>query len=310
MYKKEACLHIALAELAVSWEDKEKNREKCERMARAAAGYADILIFPEMTLTGFSMNVEKIAEEKEDSPTLQFFMELSEKYQMAVAFGMAEYAKEDLQISEPQKKISEKMKTGIVKARNKCYLVSGRKILLEYAKLHPFSFGEESNYYQGGDTLAVTQMNGIGISPFICYDLRFPEPFQMVSGQADFIFVIANWPLAREEHWSILLKARAIENQCYVAGINRCGNDPALSYPEATAVYDPYGNRIEVRQELQEDADGKNGMENGKTDVAGNLYFAEIDKHMVETYRSEFPLKKDRREEFYGGNHRVICRSL
>lgn len=265
--KKKGCLLAALAELDISWEDKERNKEKCREMAeKAAMASAELLIFPEMTLTGFSMNIEKIAEKREHSQTLEFFLKLSEEYKLAIAFGMAEQAVEDVQL-KPKKAV------------NKCYLVSKGKVLLEYAKLHPFTYGEEAKYYQGGTRLALAELNHIKLAPMICYDLRFPEPFQILSAQAEFIFVIANWPLEREEHWHTLLKARAIENQCYIAGVNRCGKDPKLCYPMASAVYDPYGNKIEF--------------------FDGNLYFAEIDKSVVQKYREEFPLKRDRRENLY-----------
>jgi predicted amidohydrolase len=284
MTKNQTGLYLALAELDISWEDKEKNREKCEKFAKAAAGQgADLLIFPEMTLTGFSMNVEKIAEKKETSTTLEFFLKLSEKYGIAAAFGMAEFID-----AEEREKESKNKNRSFKKAENKCYLVSGGKILLEYAKLHPFSYGEEAKYYQGGNSLSVTKLKDIRLSSQICYDLRFPEPFQILSAQAELIFVIANWPKEREEHWNALLKARAIENQCYLAGINRCGNDPKLSYPMATSVYDPYGKRIERKWE---------GM--GAEALDGNLYFAEIERNVVETYREEFPVKGDRRGELY-----------
>ncbi len=285
--QRKGYLRIALAELLISWENKKENQEKCRRLAAAAADSADLLIFPEMTLTGFSMNVEKIAEEREHSETMRFFMELSEESGLLIAFGMAERKEKE---------------TDTLLAENKCYLVSGKEILLEYTKLHPFSYGEEANYYRGGTALSMTEINGITLSAFICYDLRFPEPFQIVSREADFIFVIANWPKAREEHWNALLMARAIENQCYVAGINRCGNDPALSYPSASIVYDPYGSRIDRRYLPVNGKGQKKAAE--IEDGDGNLYFAEIEKSIVEQYRREFPLKQDRREELYFGKQK------
>jgi predicted amidohydrolase len=235
------------------------------------------------------MNVEKIAEKKEASPTLEFFLKLSEEYHIAIAFGMAEWMDAECMDTEENGTDIRKSKgSSFAKAENKCYLVSEGKILLEYAKLHPFSYGEEAEYYQGGTSLSITKLKDIMLSPQICYDLRFPEPFQILSTQAELIFVIANWPKQREEHWNALLKARAIENQCYLAGINRCGKDPKLSYPVVSSVCDPYGNRIEQKWE---------GMEADALD--GNLYFAQINRDVVETYRKEFPLKADRRESLY-----------
>lgn len=270
--KEEGYFLIALAELNISWENKEENKKKCRKMAKEAArNHANLLIFPEMTLTGFSMNIEKIAEERENSKTLKFFQELSKEYKLAIAFGMAEIVIGGKQLN---------------KAVNKCYLISKGDILLEYAKLHPFTYGKEANYYQGGRELAMGELSHVRLAPLICYDLRFPEPFQILSAQADFIFIIANWPLERIEHWDILLKARAIENQCYIAGINRCGKDLEHNFPMSSLIYDPYGHKVETQQEIKD-------KENG------NLYLAGIDKEVVQKYRQEFPLKKDRQEELY-----------
>ncbi len=288
-YKESPSLKLALAELAVSWEDKEENQKKCKAVAELASKQeADLLIFPEMTLTGFSMNTEKIAEEKENSPTLAFFKELSAQYKMAVAFGMAQ-----AKLSEGAEAPICQKGNGRVRVHNVCYVLSRGEICLEYKKLHPFSFGQESEYYEGGDRLALTELHGMVLAPQICYDLRFPEPFQILSAKTDLIFVIANWPQVREGHWRTLLCARAIENQCYLAGINRCGEDPKGKYPQASLIYDPYGNVVPMEKEIVE------YQKKEKRYFAGNLYLAEIRKQAVLSCRDEFPLKKDRREDLY-----------
>ena len=155
-------------------------------------------------------------------------------------------------------------------------------ILQEYAKLHPFSFGEESKHYIAGDKLSVLSLPGICMSGFICYDLRFPEIFQAVSRQAELIVVIASWPDGRIAHWHTLLQARAIENQCFILGVNRTGHGNGLSYTASSAAYAPTGELLTPAAPAD----------------AGTLY-ADLDLSDVARYRESFPLKADRRESLY-----------
>jgi predicted amidohydrolase len=100
----------------------------------------------------------------------------------------------------------------------------------------------KSIHYTGGDQVCTFAWGGATVSPFICYDLRFPEVFRHgMRGGAEMLTVIANWPAPRIEHWVTLLRARAIENQAYVAGVNRCGNDPKLVYTGRSIIVDPHG---------------------------------------------------------------------
>jgi predicted amidohydrolase len=116
----------------------------------------------------------------------------------------------------------------------------------------------------------------VKVAPFVCYDLRFPEVFRSaVRKGAQVMAVIANWPAKRVEHWVTLLKARAIENQAYVIGVNRVGTDPKLTYPGRSLIVDPHGNVL---------ADG------GDKEA---VIRAEIDAGVVDAWRRDFPALRD-----------------
>jgi predicted amidohydrolase len=114
-----------------------------------------------------------------------------------------------------------------------------------YAKVYPFSPGTENQHYAAGAEPVDFEWSGCRVAPTVCYDLRFPELFRRAMARAgravELITVIANWPVARIEHWTTLLRARAIENQSFVAGCNRVGKDPALLYNGHSQIIDPAG---------------------------------------------------------------------
>lgn len=254
-------MKLALTQMDIVWENKEKNREVCDRLVREAADAgAQLILFPEMTLTGFTMRAGKF-QEKENGSTERFFMELSEKYGISIVFGWIEEQRG--------------------KPFNLLEMVCGKEVRMKYAKIHPFSHGGEGIYYGRGEEVVSAGFGQISMGGFICYDLRFPEVFQISSKKNQVIFVIANWPESRAEQWDILLRARAIENQCFMIGINRVGEGNGLFYRAGSQAYDPQGNCI-VR--------GRDGEE---------LIYAEFDAAQAERYRREFPVKADRREELY-----------
>lgn len=256
-------MRAALTQMDIVWENKEANKEICRRLAeKAVKNRAELIIFPEMTLTGFTMNTEYAGENMlEGGETVEFFKGISKENNIAVIFGMV-YGKKD--------------KT----AYNKQIMVYGDEILYDYSKIHPFSYGGEGEHYEKGQEIISTIFNGISMGGFVCYDLRFPEIFQISSKINKLITVIANWPADRTDHWHTLLKARAIENQAFIIGVNRVGRGGGLSYKHSSAAYNPYGEKITKSK----DAD---------------LIFADIDVWKADRYRKEFPVKSDRREEIY-----------
>ena len=256
-------MRVGLAQMEIAFEDKEQNKATCrEFCARAAQAGVDLLLFPEMTLTGFSMHPERTGEREADSPTLAFFREQAQAHKLALCFGYVEASGQ--------------------RAENRCVILDKTgKTLASYAKIHPFSYGAEAKFFQGGTQLVFVPWGDVTLAPTICYDLRFPELYQALSHRAQLITVIANWPTVRAAHWRALLQARAIENQCFIAAVNACGRLKNQEYPGDSCLIDPYGNLLTPVTHTPQ------------------LLTAEVNFDLVRQYRSEFPLKNDRREELY-----------
>lgn len=221
-------MKIALIQLNTEWESKKKNLEKAEYFTKKASEEkCDVIVFPEMFTTGFSMNVSVVAEDGYGE-TASALSQMARKYDINIIAGYP--------VKAP----------GAEKARNMA-VVFNRKGLpnATYTKIHPFSFAGEDNYYAAGNNTVVFDIDDMPASIFICYDLRFPEVFRDVASEVQAIFVIANWPAERIDHWMTLLRARAIENQCFIIGVNRTGIDGNnITYPGASHVFDPTGKEI------------------------------------------------------------------
>jgi omega-amidase len=114
-----------------------------------------------------------------------------------------------------------------------------------YSKVQPFTLGDEHTVHEAGTAIVNATFAGLNIAPLICYDLRFPELARVAVTQgAEVLIYIASWPIKRVQHWVTLLQARAIENQAWVVGVNRCGTDPSFTYPGRSLVVDPHGTII------------------------------------------------------------------
>ena len=269
-------LRVGVTELNIGFENREEAKKCClEVMEEASANGVELLVFPEMTLTGFTMRPWLYAEswDADNIPdSVSFFMENSRKYKMQMAFGyiravMADSDKMDDETKEPV-------------YENRLVLVDGEKVVLDYAKIHPFSYSGEDQVYRAGEKLVQAQVKDIRIGGYICYDLRFPEIFSAMRDQYEAIMVIANWPETRAEQWETLLKARAIENQAYVIAVNRVGDGDGLHYIPGSHVYDWLGRDVSIR-------------------VSEKLRVADIDPGAVRHARTEFPQTNDRKNTFY-----------
>lgn len=269
-------LRVGVTELNIGFENREEAKKCClEVMEEASANGVELLVFPEMTLTGFTMRPWLYAEswDADNIPdSVSFFMENSRKYKMQMAFGyiravMADSDKMDDETKEPV-------------YENRLVLVDGEKVVLDYAKIHPFSYSGEDKVYRAGEKLVQAQIKDIRIGGYICYDLRFPEIFSAMRDQYEVIMVIANWPETRAEQWETLLKARAIENQAYVIAVNRVGDGDGLHYIPGSHVYDWLGRDVSIR-------------------VSEKLRVADIDPGAVRHARTEFPQTNDRKNTFY-----------
>lgn len=253
-------LKIALAQTTIVWEDKQANYEKAELFIKEAkAQGTETIFFPEMSFTGFSMNTEGTKEA--DEATVAHMRELSTAYEMNIGFGWVEDCGK--------------------KAENHYTIVDKTgDVLSDYTKIHPFSYSGEDEKFEGGEEIRYFELNGIRFSSFICYDLRFPEIFQIASKNADVIILPANWPAVRSAHWKTLLQARAIENQVYIAAINCVGTIGGMDYAGHSCVINPNGD-VQVFSEGKE----------------GNIYYELVND--TAEFRKSFPVKKDRREALY-----------
>ena len=266
-------MQVACCQFDIAWEDKQANyAQVADMVERARLEPGTLLLLPEMFATGFSMNARSIAEPV-DGPTAGFLSELAARHRLFVLGGAV--------LSEPGS-------GGRGRNEALAFAPAGDRVA-RYAKMHLFSFATEHDHYAAGTAPASFDWSGCPVVPAVCYDLRFPELFRHgARGGAELFAVIANWPAARESHWLALLKARAIENQAYVAAVNRVGTDGnGHAYSGRSQVIDPKGEVI---------ADGGSGEA---------IIRAELDLVALRDYRRSFPaladVRIDFREEASGG---------
>ncbi len=247
-------LRIGLAQFDIAWENRDANIHQLQSLMQYEEA-VDLLILPEMWSTGFSMRPHIIAE-KPTGPALSWMIENSQMLNLAIAGSIAV---EDAG-----------------KYYNRWYCVQPEGQINHYDKRHLFSYGKENMFYTPGHSQMVFEIKGWKIMPIVCYDLRFPVWCRNTSGY-DLMIVVANWPTPRINHWDILLRARAIENQCYIAGVNRIGIDGnGLHYPGHSSIIDMTGNAL---LELK--------------DKEGVGTFT-LDKETLSQYREHFRFLQDR----------------
>jgi omega-amidase len=253
-------MKVYAVQFDIVWENKPANFAKVRALlADVRPEPGSLIILPEMFATGFSMNAPAIAEGP-DGETAAFLAELAETYRGFVLGGAATRGAD-----------------GAFRNESLLFDASGKEIA-RYAKMQPFTLGGEKDAYRAGDCPVVVDVNGLQVAPFICYDLRFPEIFRLAMGQGAEVFpVIASWPEKRIGHWVTLLQARAIENQAYVIGVNRCGADPYHRYVGRSLLVGPDGAILADAGE-------------GETVISATL-----DKAMLDAYRRDLPFLTDRR---------------
>lgn len=249
-------MKVGLIQFSPIWEDKNKNMEIINILVKNIDSDVSILIFPEMTLTGFTMDSKKVSEEI-DGESIKYFIELASRLKIDVIAGIVEKVNR-----EHFNSLFHFTSDGLIKAI--------------YRKIHPFSLANENEFYSSGkETVTSTFINHkIGLS--ICYDLRFPELYRMYAkDKVELLVNIANWPVKRINHWKILLRARAIENQCFMVGVNRVGNDPFQTYNGCSAVFNPMGEEIILCENEEK------------------IFYADLDFGLVKDVRSKLGFLND-----------------
>lgn len=256
-------MKITLIQTDIVWADPEANRKHIEDMLEAAP-QSDVYVLPEMFSTGFATDPKGVAESLEKSGnSYEWMLEMAVKYDAAIAGSVATEARGRGNEGKDY--------------YNRFYFAKPDGGLAWYDKRHLFRYGGEDKLYTAGDVKSVVEFRGVKFLLQICYDLRFPvfsrnekdEPY-------DVAIYVANWPTTRIAVWNTLTHARAIENQCYVAAVNRVGKDVACEYDGGTMLIDPYG-RTQVECES-----GKEGFVTG-----------EIDMEKLNAFRKKFPVLED-----------------
>ena len=252
---------VAGLQLDIAWEDPEENFRRAEVLVeRAVDRGAVLLALPEMFATGFSMRAQAMAEH---APAVRSFLsDRAARHGIWLVGGYHE-------IGENQ-------------PANACSVFGpdGAEIL-HYRKTHPFSLVGEHKHFEPGNRVDTIEINGLRVTPLICYDLRFPEIFRAVADSTDLFVVIANWPERRAHAWRTLLAARAIDDQAWVLGVNRVGEAEDHPHRGDTTLLDPWGEVIATLANEQ-------GVVNG-----------EVDKELVRSARERFGFLADRRPDLY-----------
>jgi len=247
-------MKIALVQHDIVWGQPEINCNNISRLLEEIPP-VDLVVLPEMFSTGFATKPEGIAE-NEPSYSLEWMKKSAAKMDCAIAGSVALKTKE-----------------GYV---NRFYFVTPNGDVIIYDKRHLFTYGGEHLTFNRGNERVIIEWRGVRILPIICYDLRFPV-WSRYRGDYDMIICVASWSIPRRYHWDTLIRARAIENQCYMAAVNRIGTDPNCEYDGGTLFIDPYGYPIASCNDNKEE-----------------VIISEIDLQMLKNYRKKFPALGDR----------------
>ncbi|MEN9299768.1 MAG: hypothetical protein RLZZ429_2081 [Bacteroidota bacterium] len=251
-------LHISIIQTNLFWEDKSANISMLEEKINSITKKTEIVVLPEMFSTGFSMNPSALAETM-DGPTVNWMKKMAADKKIILTGSV------------------------IIQENNQYYnrllWVLPNGTIGHYDKRHRFAFAGEDQHYSNGHKRLIAQVKGWKINLQICYDLRFPVWARQQSEQEpeyDILLYVANWPERRNYAWKTLLTARAIENQSYVIGVNRVGEDGKGIYHSGNSmVIDPLG---EVLYHKEHDED---------------IYTIQLEKNTLTEIRTKFPFWKD-----------------
>jgi omega-amidase len=254
-------LTITLIQTNLHWENKAANLLMLEQKIKSMEERTEVIVLPEMFSTGFSMNANALAEDM-DGETVNWMKRVAAENKIILTGSI------------------------IIKENENFYnrlvwmLPNGQYGM--YDKRHLFGFGNETEHYSAGNKRLIASVKGWKINLQICYDLRFPvwarqKPANKNEAEYDVLIYVANWPERRSHAWKTLLCARAIENQCYVVGVNRVGDDGNNIYHSGNSmVIDPLGQVLYHKAEEED------------------IFTLLLDKEKLNEVRNKFPFLKDR----------------
>ena len=257
-------MRVVAAQMDLVWHDRTANHARARELAEEARRQdAELLVFPEMFATGFSMDTSVTAEPL-DGPTPTFLRTLARDLEMAVVGGFVLARSPD------------------ARPLNVALAVDRRgEHLALYAKMHLIALLGEDGSYERGEGPVPFDLGPVRAAAFVCYDLRFPELFRAVVDVCGLVMVIASWPATRQLHWDLLLQARAVEGQCFVVGVNRVGEGGGYIFAGGSAIIDPLGQVLAS---------------------AGNeerLVIADLNPAEVTEVRATLPFLRDRRPQLF-----------
>lgn len=251
---------VAALQTEIVWEQPQANFERLRpKLAAAAAAGARLVVLPEMYACGFSMNTSAIAEPPA-GPSVAFLREQAAQLGLWVCGSVPERAHASDE-----------------RPANALVFAGPEGELHRYRKRHPFTFAKEHEHYAAGEETLTRTLEGVRVSAFVCYDLRFATDFWALAPDTDLYVVVANWPQKRREHWRTLLRARAIENQAWVVGLNRVGEGGGIVYSGDSMIIDPWGEVVSAASRDE------------------TMLLANIDPERVAEARRKFPVLADRR---------------
>jgi len=249
-----ANLRVTMIQADLAWQDPATNRRNLAAHFRGLAGHTDLIVLPEMFTTGFSMAAVSLAETMAGA-TVAWLREESAAVGCAITGSLI--------VEENGKHY------------NRLVWATPDGGFAHYDKRHLFRMAQEDQHYAAGDQRLVVALKGWRVCPLVCYDLRFPV-WSRNRGDYDVLLYVANWPARRRTAWSALLRARAIENVCYVVGVNRVGKDGnGTSYNGDSVALDFLGQVL----------GGERGGDFVETVV--------LDRESLATFRRDFPVHLD-----------------
>ena len=246
-------MKVTLLQTDIVWGEPESNLRRASGLIAAHPG-SDLYVLPEMFTTGFATSHDSMIDEDPEQ-TVAWMRSIARENGCAIAGSVAQ-------------------RDGS-RCVNRFHFVTPDGEDIVYDKRHLFTYGGEKERFSGGSERVVAGFRGWRFLLLVCYDLRFPVWIRN-RDDYDAILLVANWPVVRQDAWETMLKARAIENQCFVAGVNRVGTDPVCDYLGGSTLYNPYG------EQLARCADGEECAATG-----------ELDMGMLEDYRGKFPVLDD-----------------
>jgi predicted amidohydrolase len=252
-------MNVALLQTDIIWEDRRANLKRVEKLIDKLPSSVELLVLPEMFDTGFSMHPERFAED-EQGESIPWLLYMAKTYNIAIICSI--------------------MYVHLKQYFNRLFFIFPDGSYKKYDKKHLFSYGIEHEHYKAGTERLLVDYSGWKICPLVCYDLRFPVWSRNVGLSYDILIYVANWPTVRRKAWNALLQARAIENQCYVLGVNRVSpkgeTKKEQNYSGDSQIIDFMGDTV-IKA----------------TDYSEEFIIADLDMKSLQQFRNDFPAWKD-----------------